>query len=66
MDRAPCSQRDNNDAVNAAFKRHIVGGIRWALGLVDGDARPGNLKVDPKQQVERSAAAGAGRGRGGQ
>jgi type 1 glutamine amidotransferase len=58
-------QRDNSDVVNAAFKRHIMGGIRWALGLVDGDARPGNLKVDPKQQVERSVAAGAGRGRGG-
>ena len=58
--------RDNNDAVNAAVKKHVMAGIRWALGLIDGDAAPGNLKVDPKEQVSRSAAAGGGRGRGGQ
>ena len=58
-------QGDNTDAVNAAFKKHLMEGMRWALGLVNGDATPGNLKVDPKQQVERSQAAGGGRGRGG-
>jgi type 1 glutamine amidotransferase len=57
-------QRDNGDEVVAAEKMHIEGGIRWALGLVNGDATPGNLKVDPAKQVGRSQAAGA-TGRGG-
>jgi hypothetical protein len=39
--------RDNGDAVNAAERKHIVNGIKWALGLVDGDVTPGNLKSGP-------------------
>lgn len=27
---------------NALFRRHLVGGVRWALGLATGDETPGN------------------------
>jgi type 1 glutamine amidotransferase len=33
-------QRSNPPAVAEAFQRHLLGGIRWALGLVPGDATP--------------------------
>jgi type 1 glutamine amidotransferase len=57
-------QIDNSPEVNAAFKRHLMAGIRWSLGLIEADATPGNFKADPAQQVARSAATGGG-GRGG-
>lgn len=33
-------QRMNPPEVSKAYQQHILGGIRWALGLVPGDARP--------------------------
>ena len=33
-------QRRNPPEVAAAFQQHLLGGIRWALGLVEGDATP--------------------------
>ncbi|ODS57788.1 MAG: hypothetical protein ABS36_04915 [Acidobacteria bacterium SCN 69-37] len=34
-------QRANPPEVATAFRQHLVGGIRWALGIVDGDCTPG-------------------------
>ncbi|PYJ92568.1 MAG: ThuA domain-containing protein, partial [Verrucomicrobia bacterium] len=28
---------------NKRYQAHILGGIKWALGLEEGDASPGNL-----------------------
>jgi hypothetical protein len=34
----------NADEVSAAYQAHVLNGIRWALGLVDGGSAPGNAK----------------------
>ncbi len=33
-------QRENPEAVSDAYQKHILGGIQWALGLAEGDAKP--------------------------
>lgn len=33
-------QRDNPKEVAEAYQKHILGGIKWALGLEKGDAKP--------------------------
>jgi len=33
-------KRDNPPEVSAAYQKHILGGIKWALGLEKGDAQP--------------------------
>src|SRR5437667_2928797 len=32
--------RENSKEVSAAYQKHILGGIQWALGLEKGDAKP--------------------------
>lgn len=36
----PNFQRKNSVEVSAAYQKHILGGIKWALGLEKGDATP--------------------------
>ncbi len=36
--------KDNPNEVSAAYQKHLLAGIRWALGLVDGDTTLGNHK----------------------
>jgi type 1 glutamine amidotransferase len=38
--RDPAGNRANPPAVAEAFQQHLLGGIRWALGLVPGDVTP--------------------------
>ena len=38
--------RDDIWSTNPTFRAHVVGGIRWALGLEDGDATPGSVQQD--------------------
>jgi type 1 glutamine amidotransferase len=38
--------RDDIWSTNPEFKAHVVGGIRWALGLEDGDATPRSDRDD--------------------
>jgi len=33
-------KRENSKEVSAAYQKHILGGIKWALGLEKGDAKP--------------------------
>jgi uncharacterized protein len=33
-------KRENPTEVSELYQKHILGGIRWALGLEDGDAKP--------------------------
>ncbi len=33
-------KRENPPEVSAAYQKHILGGIKWALGLAKGDAKP--------------------------
>ena len=33
-------KRENSPEVSAAYQKHILGGIKWALGLEKGDAKP--------------------------
>ena len=41
---APSLQRKNPPEVSAAYQKHILGGITWALGLAKGDATPQHPK----------------------
>jgi hypothetical protein len=36
----PSFKRDNPPEVSLAYQKHILGGIKWALGLEKGDATP--------------------------
>jgi type 1 glutamine amidotransferase len=36
----PNFKRENSAEVSEAYQRHILGGIKWALGLEKGDAKP--------------------------
>jgi len=36
----PNFKRENSTEVSAAYQKHILGGIKWALGLEKGDATP--------------------------
>lgn len=38
--KEPNGQRRNAPEVAEAFQQHLLGGIRWALGLAEGDATP--------------------------
>ena len=38
----PSFQRKNSAEISAAYQQHILGGIKWALGLEKGDATPQN------------------------
>jgi type 1 glutamine amidotransferase len=33
-------KRENSTEVSEAYQKHVLGGIKWALGLEKGDARP--------------------------
>src|SRR5260221_8849631 len=33
-------KRENSKEVSEAYQKHILGGIKWALGLEEGDAKP--------------------------
>jgi type 1 glutamine amidotransferase len=37
---APGFKRENSKEVSELYQKHILGGIRWALGLEKGDAKP--------------------------
>jgi type 1 glutamine amidotransferase len=37
---APSFKRENSKEVSELYQKHILGGIRWALGLESGDAKP--------------------------
>lgn len=39
-------KRENSKEVAEAFQKHILGGIRWALGLQKGDAKPQTATKD--------------------
>lgn len=32
--------KQNSNEVSEAYRKHVLGGIRWALGLVDADSQP--------------------------
>ena len=34
------NQKVNSNDVSAAYERHLLQGIRWALGLVGSDSKP--------------------------
>jgi len=40
----PSFQRKNSPEVSLAYQKHILGGIKWALGLEKGDATPQTAK----------------------
>jgi type 1 glutamine amidotransferase len=40
----PSFRRENPPEVSAAYQQHILGGIKWALGLAKGDAKPQTAK----------------------
>ena len=37
-------KRENPPEVSAAYQKHLLGGIKWALGLAEGDATPQTAK----------------------
>lgn len=39
------SERKNSPEIALTYQAHILGGIRWALGLAPGAAEPGNVKA---------------------
>lgn len=39
-DTPPNFRRENPKEVSLAYQRHILGGIKWALGLEQGDVKP--------------------------
>ena len=39
-------KRENPKEVSEAYQKHILGGIKWALGLEPGDAQP---QTGPKE-----------------
>ena len=41
-DQTPANfDRKNSTEISLAYQKHILGGIKWALGLVPGDGKPG-------------------------
>ena len=38
------AQRKNSPEIARIYQEHILNGIRWALGQVEGSAEPGNIK----------------------
>ena len=45
--------RKNDVAVSQAYQKHILGGIRWALGLEAGDATPQDLTAKVSESEAR-------------
>lgn len=41
-DTAPTFKRENSKEVSELYQKHILGGIRWALGLEEGSAKAQN------------------------
>lgn len=39
-DTSPSFKRENPEKVSQAYQKHILGGIKWALGLESGDVAP--------------------------
>ena len=39
-------QRKNSEEISRQYQQHILGGIKWALGLEKADAKPQKLRVD--------------------
>ena len=37
-------KRENSKEISETYQKHILGGIKWALGLVPGDAKPQAIK----------------------
>jgi acetyl esterase/lipase/type 1 glutamine amidotransferase len=58
----PAGKRENPPEVAEAYQKHLLGGIRWALGLAERE-RPGragaprDTKAAPAEKAEGSAAA---------
>ena len=48
--------RKNSVEVSLAFQAHILGGIKWALGLEPGDARPATPRPRPQGEIEEQLA----------
>lgn len=44
VNTAPSFKRENAPEVSRAYQKHILGGIKWALGLAKGDATPQTAK----------------------
>lgn len=44
VDTPPNFKRQNPPEVAQAFQKHLLGGIKWALGLEPGDAKPQTAK----------------------
>lgn len=42
--KADTKDRKNSPEIAKTYQEHILGGIKWALGLVEGEAELGNLK----------------------
>lgn len=42
--RIDSKDRKNSPEIAKTYQEHILGGIKWALGLIEGDAELGNLK----------------------
>lgn len=47
-------QRKNSPAIAEAYQQHLLGGIKWALGLEKGDARPQDLTVHLSPEEQRA------------
>jgi type 1 glutamine amidotransferase len=39
-------QRKNSEEISRQYQQHILGGIKWALGLEQADAKPQKARVD--------------------
>ena len=37
-------KRENSKEISETYQKHILGGIKWALGLAPGDAKPQSVK----------------------
>jgi type 1 glutamine amidotransferase len=42
------NEKANSNEVSTAYQKHVLQGIRWALGLVDGDATPNPSAIKPQ------------------
>jgi hypothetical protein len=47
-------KRKNSAEVAQAYQQHILGGIKWALGLEKGDAKPQSTRVKLSREEERA------------
>jgi uncharacterized protein len=42
--KADSKERKNSPEIASIYQEHILGGIKWALKLIEGDATPGNVQ----------------------